>query len=204
MFRNLKDLDQNGEKNWWTLTKTLLNKYNLNLDLITIKSTKKCTFKIIVNNAVNDTVFEGLKKECGSLKKTAGLLYSSFNIQEYLTKLYPSQARLIFKARCQTLDIKTQSTYKNGGDIVCRKCGVEEETFSHAINCGFVQHEHIDIDMNQLGEMSKLTLLNLTRIAIRIDLFCDHEADSTTTKRKGNLSTDVNRKGTSRKLSLDL
>ena len=81
MFRNLKDLDQNGEKNWWTLVKTLLDKYNLNMDLKSIKSIKKCTFKTIVNNAVNDTVFEGLKKECGSLKKTAGLRYSSFNIQ---------------------------------------------------------------------------------------------------------------------------
>ena len=81
-----------------------------------------------------------------------------------MTKLYPTQARLIFKARCQTLDIKTQSTYKNGGDIICRKCGVEEETFSHAINCGFDEHEHINIDLNQLEDVSKLTLSNLMQL----------------------------------------
>ena len=206
MFMNLKALDEEkGKKNWWTLTKTLLPKYNLNtLNLESIKSIKKCTFKKIVNNAVNDITFEDLKKECGSLKKTAGLSYSSFSMQEYLTKLYPSQARLIFKARCQSLDIKTQSTYKNGGDIVCRKCGTEEETLSHALNCGYDKSDHINTDIKQLGDMSPLLLSALTRIVIRIDSFCDHDNTNTqTSKRKSLLGPTCVTQGVNKKLSCD-
>ena len=58
---------------------------------------------------------------------------------------YPSQARLMFKCRTQTVDIKTHLTYKYVVDSVCRKCGEDDETYSHIVNCGSDVIEVIDV-----------------------------------------------------------
>ena len=78
-------------------------------------------------------MFNDLKQECASLKKTTGLNYDALELQEYLKVLYPNQARAVLKSRCKTLDIKTHNTYKYKEDTICRGCEVEEETLQH---CG--------------------------------------------------------------------
>ena len=178
MFKNLMELDGSGEKNWWTLVKTLPTKYNLPSKLEEIKQLKKNTFRQMVNKAINDTVFDELKRECSELKKTADITYTSLKLQTYWSTMYPNQAKLIFKSRCKTLDIRTQNTYKYGGETVCRNCGVQDETFEHIINCGLDVNEHISININQIGDMSKILFSTLTRITNRIELFYDNVSKS--------------------------
>ena len=53
-----------------------------------------------------------LVNECKSKKKTSHLEYSSLGMQEYFCHLYPNQAKVVFKVRSPTLDLKTNLTYK--------------------------------------------------------------------------------------------
>ena len=149
MFTNLVELAENGENNWWSQVKPLLNKYDLPQNLDDIKNLSKCTFKTMVNKAVSATVFEQLKTECASLKKTSELSYETFEVQGYLKHLYPNQARVVLKSRCKTLDLKTHNTYKYKGDTVCRGCAIADETLEHILNCG--QNELLTLDTTQIS-----------------------------------------------------
>ncbi len=128
----------------------------------------------MVKKAIYKAVLVDLTKECSSLKKTNTLTYQKLEMQEYLKVLYPDQARVILKSRCQALDIKTQNAFKfQEGDTICRKCGIHEETFDHIINCGFEANNHITIDVTNLQESSELLTYTLMRTANRINSFCD-------------------------------
>ena len=174
MFLNIMVFDLNGEDNWWSQVKILLPKYNLPLCLEDIKKLKKQRFKRMVKKAIHKAVLDDLTKECSSLKKTNNLTYEKLEMQEYLKVLYPDQARVILKSRCQALDIKTQNTFKfQEGDTICRKCGIDEETFDHIVNCGFEANNHITIDITNLQESSELQTSTLMRTVNRINSFCD-------------------------------
>ena len=51
-------------------------------------------------------------------------------------------ARLIFKARSQTLDIKTQRKWKYS-DIICIGCESKEETAKEIMTCKILNNENI-------------------------------------------------------------
>ena len=143
MYENMRDLSEAGEMNWWSGVERLLIKYQLELE--TIQSMSKETFGACVRKAVSDASFRALYHESKGKKKTAHLSYSKLCLQPYFENLYPSQARLMFKCRTQTVDIKTHLTYKYGVDSVCRKCGQDDETYSHIVNCGSDVIEVIDL-----------------------------------------------------------
>ncbi len=170
MLLNLILLDEKGETNWWTQVKTLLPKYGLPSDL---EDLKKNTFKCMVNKAINKVVLDELVKDCSALKKTTGIEYKALQMQEYLSIMYPKQARLIFRSRCKTLDIKTHNTYKYNDDTVCRKCDSHEETLEHVINCGFEECDHLSIDTQDLRKMSDTLYSTITQVANRIESFYD-------------------------------
>ena len=152
--------------------KNLLPKYKLPTNFVDIQKYKKNTFKQLVNKAVNKTVLEELIGQCKSLKKTQDLVYDSLKMQEYLKLLYPNQAKIILKSRCQTLNIKTHNTFKyKSVDPKCRKCGIENETFEHVVNCQ--QEDRININVCDLGEASDLLTTTLARVAIRVDSFLE-------------------------------
>ena len=134
-----------------------------------IKGLSKETFKRQVKQAISSVVFNELRGECTSLKKTANLKYECFEMQNYLQELYPSQAKLVLKSRCKLLDIKTHCSYKYN-DTVCRGCGVEEETLDHIINCGQQEELHVDVT-NINGQEGSVVTLN--RVAGRIASFID-------------------------------
>ena len=135
MFWNIKFLHEAGESNWWTEVVRNMEKYDLVCDLDEIKSVSKDVFANRVKKAIAATAFKELKENCNSLKKTSELRYQKLETQGYLLKMFPSQAKTIFKWRSKTLDIKTHSTFKYH-DTVCRGCGIAEETVDHIINCG--------------------------------------------------------------------
>ena len=110
-----------------------------------------------------------LKAECAGLKKTASLRYESLKSQDYLSALYPSQAKVIFKWRSQTLDIKSHLSYKYS-DRLCRGCGIEEEVPCHVVNCGAVDDIAV-LDVLSLGEIDDVTKSELKRMVIRFEAF---------------------------------
>ena len=100
-----------------------------------IKELSKDCFAKRVKKTVTEFALTQLLAECRGLKKTATLEYDTLRLQDYFSCLYPSQARLVFKWRSQTLDIKSHLTYKYT-DTLCRGCLTEVEDPHHVINCG--------------------------------------------------------------------
>ena len=110
MFDVQVTLDQQGEENWWSGVKPLLTKYGLPQDLNLLKQLSKDAFKRLVSRNLKAVTFDSLVAECKSLKKTADLTYTSFEMQSYLKHLFPNQAKHIIRSRCQILDLKSQNT----------------------------------------------------------------------------------------------
>ena len=180
MLRNLISMSENGEENWWSHVRPLLPLYGLPEDFNVIKQLSKNTFKLMVNKGVEHTMLEQLKRDCSLLKKTKDLSYSKLAMQDYLKVLFPNQAKLILKSRCQTLDIKAHNTYKfQEYDTSCRKCGICEETLDHVVNCE--KSEYIDVrtvfEMDCISD-SDMMAVQLSRIAGRIKSFYDEVRES--------------------------
>ena len=172
MFNNLVILSEDGENNWWTQVKPRLKVYGLPEDVEIIKNLSKDAFKAMVNKGVVQVWLQRLRTECSARKKTSNLVYEKLGMQDYLKVLFPSQAKLILKSRCQTLDIKTHNAYKfDTDDTTCRKCGTCPETFEHIVNCG--QSEIIEIETDNIPECSDLVQVQLSRVAMRIQDFYD-------------------------------
>ena len=92
--------------------------------------------------------------------------------QEYLHKLYPKQAKAVFQARCQTLDIREHRPYKYQ-DTLCRVCKTEDETLAHIVNCGVAK----EIDTKVLYDFQERDYdetLKLINVATRIVNFLDN------------------------------
>ena len=171
MFVELKAFSEAGEKNWWTGVESCLVKYNLPRDLNVVKSMTKEAFSDAVKKAVTEVALNCLKAECAGLRKTASLKYESLKLQDYLSALYPSQAKVIFKWRSQTLDIKSHLSYKYD-DRTCRGCGIEEEVPYHIMNCGFEDKINV-LDVLSLDEIDDFTKSELKRMIIRLKAFQD-------------------------------
>ena len=120
--------------------------------------------------AVCNVAYENLKEECKKKKKTANLEYSSLKLQKYFTCLYPNQARIVFKCRSQTLNIKSHLTYKYQ-DLLCRGCEIEEETLQHIVNC--CMPESIDCEVCGLDEIDDRMKLQLLIMINRVEKFMD-------------------------------
>ena len=134
MFWEMKKFHEAGEKNWWSGIAPCLAKYGLP-QLDQIKELSKECYKRKVKESVGEFALKQLVTECCGLKKTADLKYDCLKLQDYFSCLCPSQARLVFKWRSQTLNIKTHLTYKYN-DTLCRGCQNEVEDPYHIINCG--------------------------------------------------------------------
>ena len=135
-----------------------------------IRAMLKQKFSETVKSAVTEVALCQLKAECSALKKTAGLHYDELKPQKYLSALYPSQSRVIFKWRSKTLDIKSHLTYKYK-DLVCRLCGAEEESPSHVLNCGMSEKMENFVDISSLDEVDEATKCELKRLIVRMNLF---------------------------------
>ena len=111
------------------------------------------------------------------MKKTANLQYKELKVQEYLSQLYPSQARLVFKWRSKTLDLKTHLTYKYS-DKSCRICKSNDETPEHALNCGMESIMDYKIDVLSIDELNDFTKSELKQMILRISLFLEKVSEA--------------------------
>ena len=106
------------------------------------------------------------------MKKTSDIHYEDFKVQDYLLKLFPGQAKTVFKWRSKTLDIKSHLTYKYS-DTDCRGCGSCEESVEHIVNCGQTDEEIVVEEATRLGTLDSETLKTLQMQIKRIELFID-------------------------------
>lgn len=176
LFMEQRRFSEAGEKNWWTGVEPCLKKYGLPSDLNAIKSMSKDSYSTLVKKAINETALKHLKAECSGLKKTANLQYDALKLQEYLSVLYPSESKIIFKWRSETLDIKSHLSYKYG-DVNCRGCGVMTEEPYHILNCGENQLITTDIDVLNLDQIDEVTKLELKRMVIRVTRFLERVSE---------------------------
>ena len=173
-FQNMASFVKAGEENWWSEVEVALHKYGLPTDLDEIRELKKETFRKMVNEAVEDFAFKELTEECKGLKKTSCLSYESLKLQDYLKKMYPNQAKILFKCRSKTLDIKTHLTYKYR-DSMCRKCGECPEEVQHIINCGreqrapVVDYITMDVNSDQYDVEVKLMVSSIVRFLEEVE-----------------------------------
>ena len=168
MFNNMKQLP--GEKNWYNCVVGLLETYNITMSEEEIKTKSKDTFKTIVRTAIRKKALANLTQELSQQKKTHSLVYTQLKLQDYLTKLYPWESKLIFRCRSKTLDIKTHQTFKYS-DTLCRWCNLYDEELSHIINCG---EEIMDVpDLNCLEVMDQGVTTRISRITHRIQDFLE-------------------------------
>ena len=170
MFENQVRMAEAGEENWWSGVKILLPKYNITVTQDEIKNMSKAKFRWMVKKEVERVAFEHLQLECSNLKKTVNLKYEKLQLQPYLRKLYPNQSKILFKIRSCTLDIKSHSSYKYK-DLVCRRCGKEEETVEHVINCS---KENIRVrDVTEIHDFDASERTDILAMIYRIHEFLD-------------------------------
>ena len=68
-------------------------------------------------------------------KKTSHITYKHFGTSDYLLKLSPELARLVFKAKTRMFDIKSNYKKKYRSVLTCPFCMVQDETFDHLFTC---------------------------------------------------------------------
>ena len=141
-----------------------------------IKAISKDTFAGKVKASVTTSALHQLVAECRSLKKTANLQYKELQVQDYFSHLYPSQARLVFKWRSKTLDLKAHLTYKYS-DMSCRICKSNDETPEHALNCGLESVMEPKIDVLSMNELNDFTKSELKQMILRISSFLEKVAE---------------------------
>ena len=125
-----------------------------------------------MKNAVYTAALQELVAESHSLKKTASLEYKSLKVQDYFSHLYISQARMIFKWRSKTLDLKSHLSYKYS-DTLCRGCKLNPETPDHVINCGDENTIDISVDVLNLDAIDDFTRSELKQMVMRISSFLE-------------------------------
>ena len=163
-------------KNWWSGVEPLLHKYSLPDDLEEIKVMSKESYANKVKSAVASIALSQLVAECQSLKKTASLQYKELEVQEYLSQLFPSQARIVFKWRSKTLDLKAHRTYKYSNTL-CRVCKSSEETPEHVLNCGMENKMDTIIDVLTMEKLDDYTKSELKQMVLRISSFLEKVAE---------------------------
>ena len=168
-----------GERNWWSGIKELMEKYEIEESLEEIKNMSKEVFKNAVNLKVRMVALEELRTECQSKKKTSELEYTELKMQGYLQSFYPNQAKVVFKCRSKTLDIKAHLTYKYK-DSLCRKCGGENENVQHVINCGHEETLRLDLTEDILADKAN-TIRCLRRIECFLEEVTSDESPKTST-----------------------
>ena len=167
-WENMKKFPE--ENNWWSGVKSILSKYEISLH--EAEENSKEAFKTMVKKKVKETAFKVLKQECCEKKKTGSISYNSLKPQDYLSKLYPKEAQVIFKSRSKILEIKDHQSYRFT-DKSCRRCGQEDETLQHIVNCREEDYLDTQIVYNLDDEISYETRLTLQLISRRVNDFLE-------------------------------
>ena len=148
MFQVLNATIENPTKNYFVNTCLgYLEILDIKLTFQEIKEMSEWSFKRLVKNRTKISAFKYLLKEKEKQSKIANIVYEKLEIQEYLNSGQCSTkiSKLIFKARSETLDIKTQRKWKYA-DRICIGCKQNEETGQEILVCEKLNDENRKAD----------------------------------------------------------
>ena len=130
------------EKSWYREVKTLLKKYNLEEEESKIKEMSKEEWKSLIDKKVCAETVEQYNTACKNGKMTSSFHpITRLETKEYMKKMVPSKARILFKVRCKTIDLRGHRQYKYE-DTTCRLCNEGFEDINHVLNeCSHVEHK---------------------------------------------------------------
>ena len=136
MYQVLKATMDNPLRNDFVQTCVkYLNDLKIDLSFDQIEKMSVWTFKKMVKERISEAGFSYLKEKV-SKQNISHIKYDNLEIQEYL--LDGNQnikvAKLIFKARSMTLDLKMQKKWRYQ-DTTCIGCGVKDETGEEILSC---------------------------------------------------------------------
>ena len=100
-------------------------------------------FKRLVKDKTEKAAFLYLQNEKQKQTKIASLEYKKLEIQEYFIEgnCNKKVAKVIFKARSKTLDIKVQRRWKYA-DLICIGCKISEEDGNEIMLCEILNNEN--------------------------------------------------------------
>ena len=158
------------EKTWYREVKVLLTEYKLEEDENEICKIGKEAWNTMVNKNVCSVIVDKLDSERKQGKKTKLLpAANKLECKEYLKKMTPKNARLLFRIRRQIVDLRGIQKYKYD-DQSCRLCGAVMEDINHVLNeCIQV----VEKTQDPLGEKEIYgdDLVQLHEIATRVNDF---------------------------------
>ena len=131
-------------------------------------------FKNLVKEKVKLAAFSYLIEQQKKQSKILHIQYKSLELQEYLLEGNKNinVSKFIFKARSQTLDIKTQKKWKYD-DKACVGCNVREETGEEILNCWYFgkdeQTKPITYDMfyGAISDMIMVANVMMKKLKVR-------------------------------------
>ena len=129
-----------------------------------------------MKDKVRQKVFEELCEDNALKSKTNSLLYEKFEIQPYLCRLLPNEARLIFKARAKSINCKANRKSKYNNDL-CRICSQAKEEQSHIVNCPGLFQNGDRVDINIVNNISEVDDNDLKIIVSRLEIFYETLTD---------------------------
>ena len=125
------------EANWGSEVSGLKKKYNLSLKNENINNTSVRGWKLFVKSSVYREAFLQLQVDLSINRKTSHLSCSKLFRTDYLKELLPSFARVVFRTKIRTLDIKINYENKYPQNLKCPFCCVLDETFHQIFTCRF-------------------------------------------------------------------
>ena len=137
IFQVLKATCENTVKNDFVQTcKKYLKTLDIQLSFEEIESLSNFRFKKLLKEKSRVAGFNYLNSEKRKQSKIMNIHYEKLEIQEYLLSgdRNINISKLIFKARGNTLDIKTQKKWKYS-DKLCSGCEVNDETGDEILHC---------------------------------------------------------------------
>ena len=138
IYKILKETSENPTKNDFVYTcKKYLKTLDLDLSFEEIEKMTKFSFKKLLKVKTISAAFAYLEEQKKKQKKIKDTVnYSKLEMQEYLVDGDRDNniAKVIYKARGMTLDIKTHKKWKFS-DILCTGCQKNEETGEEILRC---------------------------------------------------------------------
>ena len=107
----------------------------------------------------------------GNIKKPSNIHYDDLKLQEYFIdgNCKKNISKLIFKARSQTLDIKTQQKWKYA-DKICIGCKIKEESGDEILICENLNKENRDaINPKDYDWFFKNTVSDIVKVGLLLD-----------------------------------
>ena len=136
-----------------------------------MKEMSEWSFKKLVKDRTEKAALKFLLDEKEKQTKIAHVQYDRLEIQDYMIsgECSTKMSRIIFKARSQTLDVKTQRKWKYN-DKACIGCKRKEETGQEIMICENLNNENrIATHPINYGAFFDKNLTNMVKAAILID-----------------------------------